>query len=201
MRNLFNVSPLVGRIHILRIIALIVLVILIWEGRRLSPWKRLFKRTRKLLPNSLTFCLRRSTIRDGALLYLISWRLVPYRNIGLHFPLLGVGIRISLWLILLFTRNKRPLQWKRELLGDRSLQWTWVLVSIGIETIRRRARAITLGARLRVNIIIGGVLHNVLGIRRRRRGLFILCVLEVLVVLVQTYVFILLLCLYRKELE
>jgi F0F1-type ATP synthase membrane subunit a len=70
-----------------------------------------------------------------------------------------------------------------------------------IETISRTARALTLGARIRVNIIMGGILHRVIGVGRRRWGLLILCVFEVLVVIVQTYVLVLLMCLYREELE
>jgi F0F1-type ATP synthase membrane subunit a len=74
-------------------------------------------------------------------------------------------------------------------------------VAVLIERISRVARALTLGARIRVNIIIGGILHRVIGAGRRRWGLFILCVFEVLVVVVQAYVLVLLMCLYREELE
>lgn len=72
---------------------------------------------------------------------------------------------------------------------------------MGVERIRRVARAVTLGARIRVNIIMGGILHRVIGICSSRWGLMVLCLFEVLVVGIQTYVFILLVCLYRGELE
>ncbi len=41
-------------------------------------------------------------------------------------------------------------------------------MSLLIERIRRGARAVTLGARIRVNIIMGGILHSVVGERRGR---------------------------------
>lgn len=98
-------------------------------------------------------------------------------------------------------RGGRRFQSKKEFFGDGSLRWVWVSVSVGIERISRAARAITLGARIRVNIMMGGILHSVIGTRENRLGLFVLCGLELLVVFIQTYVFSLLISLYSLELE
>ena len=75
------------------------------------------------------------------------------------------------------------------------------MLCIAVERGRRAVRAVTLGGRIRVNIIIGRILFSVMGEIKRRWGLFILTAFEALVVIVQTYVFILLICFYVTERE
>lgn len=100
---------------------------------------------------------------------LVRGSLIPFGVIGFHFPLLGVGVSFSVWMAIFALRSLcRPFQLKKEYLGDSSLRWTWVLISVGLETISRATRAITLGARLRVNVLMGGILHRVIGRRDRR---------------------------------
>lgn len=70
-----------------------------------------------------------------------------------------------------------------------------------VERGRRAVRAVTLGGRIRVNIMMGRILFRVMGERKTSWGLFVLSVFEGLVVLVQTYVFILLICFYTAERE
>lgn len=77
-------------------------------------------------------------------------------------------------------------------------------MSLLIETLSRLARAITLGARISINVIIGAILHSVAGDLAMAGGVFsivIINALEILVVLVQTYVLFLLVSLYLEELE
>lgn len=92
-------------------------------------------------------------------------------------------------------------QFIKEYLRDPSLPSAWAIVCIIVERISRIVRGVTLGGRIRVNIIIGRILFSVIGEIETRWGLFVLTVLEGLVVVVQTYVFILLICFYTAERE
>lgn len=155
-----------------------------------------------VLPNRVWLFEGKFTVLIGRFLFLVRLSLLPFGIICLHFPVLGIGLRFSLWLsILIFGMRFRRFQLKKEYLGDSSLRVIWVLISVLFETVRRFARAVTLGARIRVNIMIGRILHVVVGELSSCWGIFILSFLEVFVVFVQCYVFILLLCLYTSELE
>lgn len=156
----------------------------------------------KLIPKRLILLTRGGVNLVGRFVIFTIVRLIPYRVTRLHFPLFGVGIRISIWISILLVRIwLRPFQFKRELFSNPSLRLLWVMCAIILESIRRIARAITLGARIRVNILIGRVLHSIIGNCGPSWGLLILCVLEFIVVITQSYVFILLLYIYRRELE
>ncbi len=138
----------------------------------------------------------------GRLLRRVRISLLPFSVVNFHFPIFGVGLRFSLWVIITFIgRQSRALQYKKEYFGDNTLSIGWVIMSLLIERISRTARAVTLGARISVNIIMGGILHSVVGERIRRWGILGLSVLESIVVVIQVYVFVLLLCLYTAELE
>lgn len=164
--------------------------------------KMLTKRSVRSLPGFVPVCIRGLAPLLRRILLLVSLSLLPFRSVGLHFPLLGVGISLSIWMSIIRTRRRtRSFQLKKELLRDNSLSWVWVIFSVGIERIRRVTRALTLGARIRVNIIMGGILHRVIGGLPSRWGGIGLCLLEIIVVIIQTYVLILLICLYRAELE
>lgn len=189
-------------IHLIYFFMLLALARVTWRSPRFCPPQETLRHTKALLPNLFFLCFRRCIGLAASLLFFVSWSLLPFRIIGFHLPLLGIGIRMRIWLRIFWSRRRgRSLQSKKEFFGDSSLSWIWVTISVGIERIRRGARAITLGARISVNIIIGGILHRVIGRTRRRRGLLVLRLLEILVVLIQSYVFILLACLYRAELE
>lgn len=162
----------------------------------------LLKSLSVLFPRWPVFRARGTRRIGGAFLCVVGISLLPFRVVGLHFPVLGVGLRLALWVIVTgVSFSFRSWQYKKEYLGDTTLSVFWVIISIFIERISRGARAITLGARIRVNIIIGGILHSVVGETSRRRGIIGLAVFEGLVVLIQVYVFILLLCLYAAELR
>lgn len=154
-----------------------------------------------IFPRWITLKRRGVVLLVGSLLRGVRVSLIPLRVIGLHFPVWGIGLSISLWVIItLLGGQTRALQYKKEYLGDSTLNSIWVIMSLFIERIRRGARAVTLGARISVNIIIGGILHRVIGEARGSWGILGLAVFEILVVLIQVYVLILLLCLYTIEL-
>jgi F0F1-type ATP synthase membrane subunit a len=201
-------SPLVTIIppserHIFYLLLLLLfLSLILWESGRLNYFKETAKIRKKLLPNFISITHRSLVLLIGGLFFFVGISLIPLAVIGFHFPLFGIGTRFSIWISILLARNFfRSFQAKKELLGDGSLRLIWVLASVGIERISRGARAVTLGARIRVNIMIGGILHRVIGSRNRRWGLFGLSLFEILVVVIQSYVFTLLICLYRVELE
>ena len=201
MRNPLAALIPCSHTHLLYLRILIVLNIIYLEGRFIIP-KTLIKRRVTLLPNCISLVSRGLSPLAGRLLILIRVSLIPWSTISFHFPLLGIGIRISIWIAIFFVSLVyRSFQSKKEFLRDRSLGWGWVILSVGIESISRGARAITLGARIRVNIIIGGILHSVAGATNTRLALLVLCIFEILVVLIQVYVFILLRSLYSGELE
>ena len=164
--------------------------------------KNLIKSLSKVFPRWKVLILSGALFFIGRFLRGVRIRLIPFSVVGFHFPILGVGLRISLWIIITYVGGQaRAFQYKKEYFGDVTLSAIWVIMSIFIERIRRGARAITLGARIRVNIMIGGILHRVIGERSGAWGILGLSVFEGLVVVIQVYVFILLLCFYMIELE
>jgi hypothetical protein len=169
-----------------------------FRGKRV---RQAIKRRSTIFPRWVVLIRRGALLFVGSFLVGVRISLAPFGVVGFHFPVLGIGLRFSLWVIVtLIGGQARSLQYKKEYLGDSTLRAVWVMISILIERIRRGARAITLGARIRVNIIIGGILHRVIGETRARWGILGLAVLEILVVLIQVYVFTLLLCFYTIEL-
>ena len=169
---------------------------------RSSRIRKFIKSLSRVFPRWSVLALGGALFFLGRFLSRVRISLIPFRVVGFHFPILGVGLRISLWIIITCVGNQsRSLQYKKEYFGDATLSVGWVTMSIFIERISRGARAITLGARIRVNSMIGGILHRVIGERTRVWGILGLSVFEILVVVIQVYVFILLLCFYIVELE
>lgn len=54
------------------------------------------KRFKSLYSGFFSFAAAGIGAFAGGLFFLVAVRLVPFRVIGLHFPLLGVGLRISI---------------------------------------------------------------------------------------------------------
>lgn len=186
--------------HCLILMRVLCLVGVSLWGSRYRSCNRLIKSLSKLFPS--WFLLIRGRCQAGVFLSLIRLSLIPLRTIGLHFPLLGVGIRASIWITIISVGVQfRSLQLKNEFLSNRTVSIRWIIFSVLVETVSWTVRAFTLGARLRINVIIGRILHRVVGRLRGRGMLLVLCLFEVIVVTVQSYVFILLISLYSIELE
>jgi len=136
----------------------------------------------------------------GTLLFIITLALFPAALVPFQLPVWRISLSIRIWLIIfIISINHRRLQWKSELLADSSLSFLWTIFAVIVETIRRIARALTLGARIGVNVIVGGILHAIVGELSSIIGIIILSLFETIVVLVQVYVFILLASSYRLE--
>lgn len=170
---------------------------------RLNRIKQLFKRRGiKRFSNWLFMFGEFGVVSfSGVFFMIISFSLMPFGLICFHYVIFRVGVSISFWVVIFFCRKDRLRQFKKEYLQDASLRGFWAFVAVFVERIRRIARALTLGARLGVNIMIGRVLHTVISGRLTSLGILIFCAFEVLVVIIQTYVFILLLLSYRRELR
>lgn len=137
----------------------------------------------------------------GVLLLLMRVSLFPAATIPFHFPVWRISLSISIWLVILMRSiSFRRLQWKIEFFADASLSSFWACFAIIVETIRRGARAFTLGARIGVNIIVGGILHRIIGETTTIWGITVFCLFELMVVFVQVYVLILLTNSYWTEL-
>lgn len=202
MRSPFSsIMPPVQFVSILFWRRVLIICLLIIRGRTRQIKKSSYL-TLSFFPSWLSLISSKVPLIIGSIIIFMSISLIPLGVICFHFPSLGVGLRMTLWVVIVVSAiTGRPVQFKKEYLGDASIRGLWGFVALFIERIRRGARALTLGARIRVNIIIGGILHGVLGERSRRWGIFILCGFEMIVVVVQSYVLILLLWFYRVELE
>jgi len=173
-----------------------------WSGRRINSILHLLKQTRVLFPKWIMLLRSGTTSLIGGLLINTRFRLIPFGLTLFHYPTLGVGLSLSFWIILiLLSISTRASQFIKEYFNDPSLPAIWAILCILVERGSRIVRAVTLGGRIRVNIIIGSILFRVIGEMKRRWGLFILTAFEGLVVIVQSYVFILLICLYVAERE
>lgn len=170
---------------------------------RFNSLKNKIKGFIRALPRWLLRVNIRGGIRIiGVFFWLVGLRLIPFSLLCLHFPVFGVGLRVGAWLtIFLAATVNRSVQFKKEYLRDASLSVVWAVISVVLESLRRLARAITLGGRIRVNIMMGRILHVIAGQFRTRLGIVVLSFFELFVVLVQCYVFLLLLQLYLAELE
>jgi hypothetical protein len=92
----------------------------------------------------------------GALFINVRLSLIPFGISVFHYPALGVGISISLWVcIFMVALILRVGQFIKEYLRDPSLPSMWGALCVLIDRGRRGVRAVTLGGRIRVNIIMG----------------------------------------------
>ncbi len=176
--------------------------ILLWDRKRIHRSLLFLKSLTLALPKWFILINTRRNIWCRTLLITTFFSLIPWGITPFHYPTLGVGLSISIWITIVGIRIRERLpQFIKEYFNDPSLSSFWARICLIIERGRRIVRAITLGGRISVNIIIGSILYRVIGETISRWGLFILCVLEILVISVQTYVFILLICFYTSEAE